>query len=126
MKLESGFEIRILISKPESWFRNQNHDFKQKIFLISVQSLFTDCCLWLFQQVKGQFWKEFVASAGVFQVGEVFNGDPAYVGPYQNYIDATLNYPFYYTLLDVYGQKKSMKEITGRISQEVGWVRLRE
>jgi len=55
----------------------------------------------------------------VFQIGEVDNGDPAYVGPYQNYLTATLNYPFYWTFKDVFGDKKSMKEITGRLSQEV-------
>ncbi|KAF6020343.1 hypothetical protein EB796_021315 [Bugula neritina] len=71
-------------------------------------------------QVKGDFWKEFGDAAGVFQIGEVDNGDPAYVGPYQNYLTATLNYPFYWTFKDVFGDKKSMKEITGRLSQE--WV----
>lgn len=70
-------------------------------------------------QVKGQFWKEFGDSAGVFQIGEVDNGDPAYVGPYQNYLTATLNYPFYWTFNDVFAQKKSMYGIKNRIAQEV-------
>ena len=73
----------------------------------------------MFLQVRGDFWKEFGEAAGVFQIGEVDNGDPAYVGPYQNYLTATLNYPFYWTFSDVFGQKKSMKGIKGRISQEV-------
>ncbi|XP_067949039.1 uncharacterized protein [Watersipora subatra] len=69
-------------------------------------------------EVKGPFWKEFGDAAGVFQIGEVDNGDPAYVGPYQNYLTATLNYPFFWTFSDVFGQKKSMKEISNRIAQE--------
>ncbi|KAJ5995875.1 hypothetical protein N7481_002852 [Penicillium waksmanii] len=31
--------------------------------------------------------------------GEVFDGDPAYTCPYQNYLDGVLNYPIYYQLL---------------------------
>lgn len=33
-------------------------------------------------EVKKPFWKEFNVAAGVFAMGEVFNGDPAYVGPF--------------------------------------------
>jgi alpha-amylase len=33
-------------------------------------------------EVPKDFWSEFGASAGVFQMGEAFNGNPAYVGPY--------------------------------------------
>jgi alpha-amylase len=31
--------------------------------------------------------------AGVYIVGEVFNGDPTYVCPYQQYMSGVLNYP---------------------------------
>lgn len=33
-------------------------------------------------EVPKDFWKEYGAHSGVFQMGECFNGDPAYVGPY--------------------------------------------
>ena len=33
-------------------------------------------------EVPKDFWSEFGAASGVFQMGENFNGDPAYVGPY--------------------------------------------
>lgn len=49
-------------------------------------------------EVAKDFWAEYGASAGVFQMGEAFNGNPAYVGPYQNYITALFNYPMYYTI----------------------------
>ena len=32
--------------------------------------------------VPKPFWTEYGEAAGVFQMGEVFNGDPAYVGDY--------------------------------------------
>lgn len=31
--------------------------------------------------------------AGVYVVGEVFNGDPNYVCPYQNDVSGVMNYP---------------------------------
>jgi len=33
-------------------------------------------------EVPKSFWSEYGAASGVFQMGECFNGDPAYVGPY--------------------------------------------
>ncbi len=39
------------------------------------------------------FYAGFLAAAGVYAVGEVADGDPAYVAPYQNYIDGVLDYP---------------------------------
>ena len=53
-------------------------------------------------------------------MGECFNGDPAYVGPYQNYVTGLFNYPMYYTIKDVWGSGKSMKSITDRYNQENG------
>lgn len=53
-------------------------------------------------EVPMDFWSEYTASAGVFQMGECFNGDPAYVGPYQNHVEGLFNYPMYYTIRDVW------------------------
>ena len=41
-------------------------------------------------------------------MGEVFNGDPNYVGDYQNYVTALFNYPMFFTIKDVFGAGKSM------------------
>ncbi len=57
------------------------------------------------------FWNEYTQSAGVYSVGEVFNGDPHYVSGYQGSVDATLNYPMYYHLRDAFQYKKSMRTI---------------
>jgi alpha-amylase len=69
-------------------------------------------------EVPKDFWKEYGASAGVFQMGECFNGDPAYVGPYQSYLTGLFNYPMYYTILDVFGSGQSMNKIENRYNAE--------
>jgi len=47
------------------------------------------------QQVDQAFWELFLSAADVYAVGEVFNGDPDYTCPYQEYIPGLLNYPAY-------------------------------
>jgi alpha-amylase len=69
-------------------------------------------------EVPKDFWSEFGASAGVFQMGEAFNGNPAYVGPYQNYVTGVLNYPMYYTINDVFGAGEYMGSIKTRYDAE--------
>ncbi|GES66595.1 alpha-amylase [Aspergillus terreus] len=51
------------------------------------------------KHVEKDFWPGYNSAAGVYCVGEVFSGDPAYTCPYQNYMDGVLNYPIYYQLL---------------------------
>ena len=69
-------------------------------------------------EVAKDFWAEYGAAAGVFQMGECFNGDPAYVGPYQGSLTALFNYPMYYTIGDVFGSSKSMYGIRNRYNAE--------
>jgi len=71
-------------------------------------------------EVKGDFWSEYGQAAGVFQMGECFNGDPSYVAPYQNNLTGLFNYPMYYTIKDVFGSGKSMYGIKNRFSEEDG------
>lgn len=68
--------------------------------------------------VPKDFWKEYAEAAGVFQMGEAFNGDPNYVGDYQNYIDALFNYPMFYSVRDVFGSSYSMYNLRDRYTQE--------
>lgn len=60
------------------------------------------------------FWTEYARSAGVYTVGEIFNENDSFIGDYQNYIDAALNYGMYFTMKDVFGQGKSMNQIAQR------------
>jgi alpha-amylase len=71
-------------------------------------------------EVPKDFWSEYGQAAGVFQMGEVFNGDPAYVGGYQGPVTALFNYPMYYTIRDVFGSKQSMYGIKNRYNEEGG------
>lgn len=49
------------------------------------------------QQVDNAFFPPFQSAAGGMHIlGEVFNGDPTYVCPYQEYMSGVLNYPQYY------------------------------
>jgi alpha-amylase len=46
------------------------------------------------QQVDNAFFKPFQSAAGGMHIlGEILNGDPAYVCPYQNYLSGVMNYP---------------------------------
>ena len=69
-------------------------------------------------EVPKDFWKEFGSSSGVFQMGEVFNGNPGYVGDYQNYVTGLFNYPMYYTIKDIWAGGQSMYNIRNRYSEE--------
>lgn len=51
-------------------------------------------------------------------MGEAFNGNPSYVGDYQNYLTGVFNYPMYYTIRDVWGSGKAMTAIKDRYSAE--------
>ncbi|KAL4994851.1 glycoside hydrolase superfamily [Aspergillus recurvatus] len=54
------------------------------------------------KHVEKDFWPGYVDAAGVYSVGEIFHGDPAYTCPYQNYMDGVMNYPIYYPLLNAF------------------------
>ena len=62
-------------------------------------------------EVAKSFWYEYSKSAGVYTMGEVFNGDPSYVSGYQGPLDATLNYPMYYKLKNAFQEGQTMRNI---------------
>jgi len=51
-------------------------------------------------------------------MGECFNGNPAYVGDYQNHVAGLFNYPMYYTIKDTWQSQRSMKGISNRWIEE--------
>ena len=53
-------------------------------------------CFAFVLQVEPEFWAQFQSAAQVYAVGEVDNGNPAYVGPYQAVVDGTLSYPMFF------------------------------
>lgn len=64
--------------------------------------------------IEKSFWTEFTQYAGVFSIGEIFNGRESYVGGYQQVMDSTLNYPMYFTIKDVWMRGQSMRAISSR------------
>jgi len=68
-------------------------------------------------EVERDFWGTFVASAGVYAVGEVDNGNPQYVGGYQGAVDGTLSYPMFFTLRSVFASGQSMNNIQSMLQQ---------
>lgn len=68
------------------------------------------------KHVEKDFWPDFNEAAGVYAVGEVFNGDPAYTCPYQEVLDGVLNYPIYYPALDAF---KSVGGNLGGLAQAI-------
>ncbi|KAL2154139.1 hypothetical protein VTH82DRAFT_2815 [Thermothelomyces myriococcoides] len=65
------------------------------------------------KHVEQSFWPGFSEAAGVYLLGEVFQGDPAYVTPYQDYFDGVLDYPSYYWVL------RAFQSTSGSISELV-------
>ncbi|KAH3759580.1 acidstable alpha-amylase [Pelomyxa schiedti] len=61
--------------------------------------------------IEKSFWSEFNPSAGVFQFGEVYNTDPAFLASYQPPFDSVLSYPMFFTLRDVFCSAESMTSI---------------
>jgi alpha-amylase len=61
-------------------------------------------------EVPKWFWKLFSERAGVYQVGEVFDGRIDYVADYQNYVDAVLNYPLFFALKNAFQYNGSMRQ----------------
>ncbi|KAJ5105270.1 hypothetical protein NUU61_002617 [Penicillium alfredii] len=62
------------------------------------------------RHVQKDFWPDFNKAAGVYCVGEVFEGDADYTCPYQKVMDGVLNYPIYFPLL------KAFQSTSGSIS----------
>ncbi|ORX98302.1 glycoside hydrolase superfamily [Clohesyomyces aquaticus] len=59
------------------------------------------------KHVEKDFWPGFSSAAGVYSIGEVFDGDPAYVSGYASLMPGLLNYPIYYPMNNFYQQKGS-------------------
>ncbi|KAJ5317172.1 hypothetical protein PENANT_c029G08306 [Penicillium antarcticum] len=62
------------------------------------------------KHVEKSFWPGYNKAAGVYCIGEVFDGDADYTCPYQKVMDGLLNYPMYYPLL------KAFKSTSGSMS----------
>lgn len=82
--LVSNYSSMCCLVKPDYPFEVANN-------LCTVDGLRIDTV----KHVQKSFWPGYNTAAGVYCVGEVFSGDPAYTCPYQSYLDGVLNYPMY-------------------------------
>jgi alpha-amylase len=71
-------------------------------------------------EVPKWFWKDFQNSAGVYAVGEVFDGRLGYVADYQNYIDALLNYPLRFAIYDVWHNGNNFYRLQQQMKDNAG------
>lgn len=62
-------------------------------------------------EVPKWFWAKYRSAAGVYTVGEVFDGDMGYVSGYLGSMDAVLNYPFFFRARDIIFNTKDMYEL---------------
>lgn len=57
--------------------------------------------------IDKQFWTEFNEAAGIYTLGEALDNRTDYVAGYQGPLDAMLNYPLYFTIIDVFANGAS-------------------
>ncbi|KAI7859939.1 a-amylase [Circinella umbellata] len=67
------------------------------------------------KHVRMDYWGQYQAAGGVFATGEVFHGDPKYVGPYQQQLDSLLNFPLYYAIQETFKSGGSMSRLSGAL-----------
>ncbi|ORY93108.1 glycoside hydrolase superfamily, partial [Syncephalastrum racemosum] len=68
------------------------------------------------KHIRKDFWSGYEEAAGVFATGEVFDGDAAYVGPYQDQLSSLINYPLYYAIRDVFTAGSGFSRISDMLS----------
>ncbi|KAL9618478.1 MAG: hypothetical protein Q9160_006797 [Pyrenula sp. 1 TL-2023] len=64
------------------------------------------------------FFPNFVSASGVYNMGEVADGNPDYVCPYTNYVPGVINYPLYYPLVAAFQSTSGdMQRLVAMINQ---------
>jgi len=63
------------------------------------------------KHVENDFWPGFVQSAGVYAIGEVSSGDPAYIAEYAQVMPGLLDYATYYPLNRVFQQLGTFQQL---------------
>ncbi|KAL2826137.1 glycoside hydrolase superfamily [Aspergillus cavernicola] len=95
-----------------------------------IRSLFQEWISWLVEEyqfdglridtvkhVEKDFWPGFCSAAGVYTIGEVWDGDPDYLAGYAGSMDGLLNYAIYYPMNRFYQQQGSSQDIVNMHDQ---------
>ncbi|KAF2963466.1 hypothetical protein GQX73_g10103 [Xylaria multiplex] len=69
------------------------------------------------KHVNKEFWPGFSAAAGVYTIGEVFDGGVDYLAGYASLMSGLLNYAIYYPMNNFYQQKGSSQAIVDMHNQ---------
>ncbi|KAL9601830.1 MAG: hypothetical protein Q9179_002748 [Wetmoreana sp. 5 TL-2023] len=90
-----------------------NNWIKSLVTVFGVDGLRIDTV----KHVQKSFWPGFQSAAGVFTLGEVFDGDAAYTCPYQQQLQGLLNYPLYYPMIRAFQDSDgNMSSLSSAIS----------
>lgn len=68
------------------------------------------------KHVEKDFWPGFSSAIGAYSIGEVFDGDPAYLAGYASLMPGLLNYAVYYPMNNFYQQKGSSQALVDMIN----------
>ena len=79
----------------------------------NIDGLKIDTC----EYVPKDFWAEFSRISGVYTMCEVFDGSISHNAEYQDVVDATLNYPMFYLIRDLFQSGYSMLDAKGYMNQ---------
>ncbi|KAH6607104.1 GH13 alpha-amylase [Trichoderma cornu-damae] len=63
------------------------------------------------KHVEQDYWPGFVTAAGVYCIGEVFDGDPGFMLPYARLMPGLLNYAIYYPMTRFFRQQGSSQDM---------------
>lgn len=69
------------------------------------------------KHVEHDFWPAFSEAAGVYSVGEVWDGNAKFVASYADGMSGLLNYPIYFPMKNFYQQKGSAQAIVSMHSE---------
>ncbi|GAM91000.1 hypothetical protein ANO11243_090470 [Dothideomycetidae sp. 11243] len=87
---------------------------KELVANYSIDGLRIDTAIY----IDTDFWAGFEQAAGVYMVGEVFNGDPSFSCPYQKYLPGILNFPNYYNATAAFSSTTgSMPQLAASIAR---------
>jgi len=116
---QAQIEICRLASLPDL---NQTNPFVQNTLINWIQTIissnkFDGIRIDTVPEVSKSFWSQYTQAAGVFSVGEVFDGRIDYVSGYQGPVNSVLSYPLYFALTNVFGHQQSMNQIQSILQQ---------
>jgi alpha-amylase len=67
------------------------------------------------KHVQQDFWPDFASAAGVYSIGEVWDGNPTYLVQYAKLLPGLLNYATYYPMNRFYQQTGSSQDLVDMI-----------